>query len=384
MTARLFRLFEEQGQSPWIDNLTRPMINEGVLASLVQSGVRGVTSNPTIFQKAVSAGSHYDDQFASLARGHSVEDAYWGLVVRDVTDALEVLRPLHDESGGSDGFVSLEVSPAIATDAEATMAATRWLHDLVDRPNLLVKIPATAQGVTAIRRMVAEGRSVNVTLIFGLERYGEVIEAYISGLEDRLDAGHVGGHDLSGINSVASFFVSRVDTEIDRRLEDVAVAAGSDSPTGRTALGLRGKVAVAQARLAYRLFQERFSGPRWEALAGHGARLQRPLWASTSTKNPAYSDLLYVESLIGPHTVNTMPDATLEAFLDHGTVARTVDSDVTGAVRTLDLVTQVGVDLADAAQVLEQQGVASFRRSFDDLVSALTAKAKDLVGEARG
>ncbi len=379
--TRLHRLFEEQGQSPWIDNLTRPMISEGVLHSLVQTGIRGVTSNPTIFQKAVSAGSHYDDQFASLVQDHSVEDAYWGLVTRDVMDALDVLRPLHDESGGSDGFVSLEVSPAIATDASATMAAARWLHDRVDRPNLLVKIPGTAEGVPAIRQMVAEGRSINVTLIFGLERYGEVIEAYLSGLEEHLEGG---ARHLSGINGVASFFISRVDTEVDRRLEEVAAAAGADSPTATVALGLRGKVAVAQAKMAYRLFQERFSGPRWAALARRGARLQRPLWASTSTKNPAYSDLLYVESLIGPDTVNTMPDPTLEAFLDHGTVARTVDFDVSEAARTLELVAQVGVDLADVARVLEQQGVASFLGSFDDLVFALTGKAKGLVGEPRG
>ncbi len=380
MTSRLLRLFAEQGQSPWIDNLTRPMIREGVLRDLVGQGVRGVTSNPTIFHKAVSAGSHYDDQFASLVRDHSVQDAYWGLVMRDVSEALEVLRPLHEESGGTDGFVSLEVSPAIAGDAEATMAATRWLHERIDRPNLLVKIPATPEGVIAIRQMVAEGRSVNVTLIFGLERYAEVIEAYLAGLEDHLERG---AQDLSGVSSVASFFVSRVDTEVDRRLEDVAAAVGPDAPTGAAALGLRGKVAVAQAKAAYRLFQERFSGPRWQALARRGAKVQRPLWASTSTKNPAYADLVYVDNLIGPDTVNTMPDATLEAFLDHGTVARTVDSGVDEALRTLEQASEVGVALDDVARVLEHQGVASFLQSFEDLVSALTAKAEDLTGERR-
>ncbi|MDQ3680540.1 MAG: transaldolase [Actinomycetota bacterium] len=374
--SRLQRLFAEQGQSPWIDNLTRPMIAEGALQALVDRGVRGVTSNPTIFRKAVLAGSHYDEQFASLAPTHPVPDAYWNLVVRDVTDALDVLSPLHRESGGTDGFVSLEVSPAIAADAAATMEATRWLHALIDRPNLLVKIPATAQGVTAIRQMVAEGRSVNVTLIFGLPRYAEVIDAYLSGLEDRLAASGEGSDtDLSGVHSVASFFVSRVDTEVDRRLEVVATASGPGSAAGAAALALRGKVAVAQAKAAYQLFLERFSGPRWEALQVRGAHVQRPLWASTSTKNPAYPELLYVDSLIGPSTVNTMPDATLEAFADHGTLARSLDVGTETAYRTLDQLGEVGVDLDEVAAVLEEQGVASFLSSFDDLMAALTAKA---------
>ena len=380
--TRLLRLYEEQGQSPWLDNLTRPMIVEGALRTMMERGVRGVTSNPTIFQKAMSAGSHYDEQFSSLARTHSVEDAYWGMAMSDVTAALDVLRPLYERSGGTDGFVSLEVSPAIATDADATMQATRWLHQRIGRPNLMVKIPATVEGVAAIRRMVGEGHSVNVTLIFGLDRYAEVIEAYLAGLEDRVE--DVGGRaDLSVIHSVASFFVSRVDTEVDGRLEAVAAQAGSETTLGRAALDLRGKVAVAQARAAYGLFRERFSGPRWAALLERGAQLQRPLWASTSTKNPAYPDLLYVDSLIGPHTVNTMPDATLEAFEDHGTLERTVDADTPGAVRTLERLAEVGVDLADVALTLERQGVASFLGSFDDLIAALGEKARRLVGEYR-
>ncbi|MDQ3570556.1 MAG: transaldolase, partial [Actinomycetota bacterium] len=374
--SRLQRLFAEHGQSPWIDNLTRPMIAEGVLQALVDRGVRGVTSNPTIFQKAILAGSHYDEQFASLALSHSVPDTYWGLVIRDVTDALDVLGPLHHRSGGTDGFVSLEVSPAIAADAAATMAAARWLHDHIKRPNLLVKIPATAQGVTAIRQMVAEGRSINVTLIFGLSRYADVIDAYLSGLEDRVAASGEGtGTDLSGVHSVASFFVSRVDTEVDRRLEAVAAGAGPDTAVGAAALALRGKVAVAQAKAAYQLFLERFSGPRWEALEHLGAQVQRPLWASTSTKNPAYPELLYVDSLIGPSTVNTMPDATLEAFAEHGNLVRSLDAGTEAAYRTLDQLAEVGVDLEDVAAVLEQQGVASFLSSFDDLMAALTSKA---------
>ena len=382
--TRLLRLFQEQGQSPWIDNLTRSMVHEGVLEGLVRQGIRGATSNPTICQTAISAGHHFDEQFTSLASAHPVQDVYWGLVMKDVTDALDLLGPLYEQSGGGDGFVSLEVSPAIAADAGATMDAARWLHRGIDRPNLMVKIPATAEGLVAIRRMIAEGRSINVTLIFGLDRYDEVIEAYLSGLEDRVEAAGDGSDaDLSGIHSVASFFVSRVDTEVDGRLEAIAASAGPDTPTGAAALDLRGKVALAQARAAYQLFVERFSGSRWEALRARGARLQRPLWASTSTKNPAYPDLLYVEGLIGPSTVDTMPDATVEAFLDHGVVARTVDADAAAARLVLERATEVGVDLDDVARVLEQQGVASFLRSFDDLVSALTAKAQDLVGEPR-
>ncbi|HSH60558.1 MAG TPA: transaldolase [Acidimicrobiales bacterium] len=381
--SRLQRLFTEHGQSPWIDNLTRPMIAEGGLQALVDRGIRGVTSNPTIFQKAISAGPYYEEQFASLVRSHTVQDAYWGLVMRDIVDALDVLRPMYDASGGGDGFVSLEVSPVIATDVAATVEAARWLHEAIARPNLLVKIPATAEGVTAVRQTVAEGRSTNVTLIFGLDRYAEVIEAYLSGLEDfSAAAENDAAGDLSRIHGVASFFVSRVDTEVDRRLEAVAAAAGPEDPVSEAALALRGKVAVAQAKAAYQLFTEAFSGPRWEALEAAGGRVQRPLWASTSTKNPAYPELLYVDSLIGPDTVNTMPDATVEAFDDHGTLIRTIDSDADEARATLGRLAEVGVDIADVATVLEEQGVASFLASFDELMAALTEKASSSVGQS--
>ncbi len=364
--TRLHQLFAEQGQSPWIDNLTRPMVTRGTLTSLIEAGVRGVTSNPTIFQKAISAGTDYDEQFSALAREHSIEDAYWALVVTDVVAALELLAPLHDASGGEDGFVSLEVAPAVARDTEATVAAARWLHQRIDRPNLFVKIPGTAEGLSAIRQMVSEGRSINITLIFGLDRYAEVVEAYLSGLEARPG-------DLSGVHSVASFFVSRVDTEVDRRLDTLSSAG--DGALAREAASLRGKAAVAQAKLAYQVFVESFSGERWERLRARGARPQRPLWASTSTKDPAYPDLLYVESLIGPQTVNTMPDATVAAFVDHGRVTRTVDRDLEDARRTLERLADVGVDMDDVAQVLEDQGVASFAKSYDDLAGALASKA---------
>jgi transaldolase len=371
--TRLQRLFLEQGQSPWIDNLTRPMISQGRLQGLIDVGVRGVTSNPTIFQKAISAADDYDEQFSSLVRSYPIEDAYWALVVTDVVAALDLLAPLHDASGGEDGFVSIEVAPAIARDTEATATAARWLHRRIDRPNLFVKIPATVEGLPAVARMIAEGRSINITLIFGLDRYAEVIEAYLSGLE-----AHPG--DLGGVHSVASFFVSRVDTEVDRRLE--AVAAGAHGARAQEAASLRGKAAVAQAKLAYQLFVERFSGERWERLRARGAHRQRPLWASTSTKNPAYPDLLYVDSLIGPHTVDTMPDATLAAFLDHGTVARTVDEGVDEARRTLERLGEVGIDMDDVAQVLENEGVASFAKSYDELSSTLSAKAGAQAGSA--
>ncbi|MGH9066007.1 MAG: transaldolase [Acidimicrobiales bacterium] len=371
--TKLHELFSTQGQSPWIDNLKRSYLTDGQLAKLAGEGIRGVTSNPTIFAKAIEGGSDYDADFASLAARMSTEDAYWELVIDDIGKALEVLAPLHLESGGTDGFVSLEVAPGLAHDTEGTIAAARHLHERIERPNLFVKIPATAEGVPAIRQMISEGRSINVTLIFSLERYGEVIEAYLSGLE-ALAGGPNPGADLSKVRSVASFFVSRVDTEVDRRLERLAAGGPAGTDVGE----LRGRAAVAQARLAYQLFLDRFSGPRWEALAARGAKVQRPLWASTSTKNPAYPDLVYVDSLIGPDTVNTMPDATVAAFVDHGTVARTVDAGVDGAKATMEGLAGAGVDMDDVARVLEQEGVASFAKSFDELLQVLNDKANSL------
>lgn len=358
--SRLSDLYAQHGQSPWLDNLRRGWITGGELARWVERGVRGITSNPTIFQKAIEGSAEYDAQFDALAgNGRPIDHIYWDMVVSDIEDALRILRPVYDDSDGRDGFVSVEVAPELARDEAGTIAAARDLHQRIDEPNLFVKIPATAEGVGAIRQMISEGRSINVTLIFGLDRYDEVIEAYISGLE-AYDG------DLSKVASVASFFVSRVDTEVDRRLE----AIGSVE-----ALGLRGKTAVAQAQLAYQLFQERFQGERWSALQDRGARVQRPLWASTSTKNAAYRDTLYVDTLIGPDTVNTMPEATLEAFEDHGVLARTVDATVDEARRTFEGVEHVGVDLDEVSAVLEDQGVASFAKSFDELLGSLSAKA---------
>jgi len=357
---RLHELFAREGQSPWLDNLKRSWIASGELERWVERGVRGITSNPSIFQKAMTGTDAYDDQLRALGgSGASVEECYWELVVRDILDALEVLRPVHEASEGLDGYVSVEVDPRLAPDTTGTIQAARELHTRIDRPNLYVKIPATAEGIPAIRQMISEGRSVNVTLIFSLDRYREVMEAYLSGLE-------ACPGDLSGVSSVASFFISRTDSEVDRRLN----ALGTPE-----ALALRGRTAVAQGQVAYDMLQGEFSGPRWAALVERGARVQRPLWASTSTKNPAYPDTLYVDNLIGPDTVNTLPDATLEAFADHGTVARTVDADPTAAHDLLQAVDGAGVDLADVSRVLEDEGVTAFVASFDDLLADLTAKA---------
>jgi transaldolase len=364
--TNLQRLYDEQGQSPWLDNLTRVYLRDGTLSRLVADGIRGVTANPTIFARAIEGSDAYDEQFAALiARGHPVPDAYWDLVVDDIGDALGVLRPTFDASAGSDGFVSVEVAPELARDTDATIAAARELHERIAQPNLLVKIPATGEGVPAVQAMIGEGHSINITLIFSLARYAEVIDAYLAGLETLAE----GGGDLASVHSVASFFVSRVDTEVDRRLE---VIATSD------ALALKGQAAVAQAKLAYRLFRDRFSGPRWEALAARGARVQRPLWASTSTKNPAYPDTLYVDRLIGPDTVNTLPEATIAAFEDHGTLARTIGRGVDRAEAVMDRLAEVGVDMDDVGRILEDQGVASFHQSFAHVLQALERKARQL------
>ena len=364
---RLLTLYNEFGQSPWLDNLKRGYITSGQLANLAVNGIRGLTSNPTIFQKAIQGAVDYDEQFGALTKdNHPILDDYWAMVLQDINSALDVFAPLYHQSYGGDGFVSVEVAPDLATDSAGTETAARQLHHQIDRPNLMVKIPATAEGVPAIQQMIAEGRNINVTLIFSLQRYEAVLEAYVAGLEQYAA---VHGADLSRVASVGSFFISRVDTEIDNRLDQIG------SPE---ALALRGKGAVAQGKLAYQLFAKKFSGPRWEALRDRGAVVQRPLWASTSVKNPAYPDTLYVDELIGPDTVNTLPDATIEAFTDHGNLARRVDVDVDEAEAAWEGLTEVGVDLDDVADKLEREGVSSFQKSFDELLSALDAKAIEL------
>jgi transaldolase len=359
----LRRLRDEFGQSAWLDNLTRRLLRSGELERLVARGICGVTSNPTIFQKAISESDDYDDQFGHLVElGATVDDAYWTMVIDDVIEALEVLRPIHEATRSEDGFVSLELAPRIAHDASASITTARDLHKRISAPNLFVKIPATAEGVPAVRQMISEGRNINITLLFGLRRYGEIIDAYLTGLE-------AFSGDCAQVHSVASFFVSRVDTEVDRRLDQIDTDA---------ARALRGQAAIAHARLAYQLFRERFSGSRWETLAARGARVQRPLWASTSTKNPAYGDTRYIDELIGPDSVTTMPDATLAAFEDHGTLACTIDRDVDEARRVLDRLGELGIEMEDVAATLEEQGVAAFGESYDGLLAALETKRASL------
>jgi transaldolase len=360
---RLKDLYAGYNQSPWLDNLKRGYITSGELARLRDGGVRGLTSNPSIFQKAIQGSPDYDEQFRALAKDNGpIVDDYWALVTRDIIGALDVFAPLYDSSLANDGYVSVEVAPDLAHDTKGTIEAARHLWSSINRPNLMVKIPATAEGIPAIRTAISEGINVNVTLIFSLERYGEVMEAYISGLE--ANKGSIGR-----IASVASFFISRVDTEVDRRLDEIGTPA---------ALALRGEAAVAQARLAYRSFRETFSGPRWEELVARGARVQRPLWASTSTKNPAFKDTLYVDELIAPDTVNTLPDNTLAAFADHGTLGFTA---ISRRAHTDDVwagLARVGVSMSDVSTKLEAEGVTAFVKSFDELLAALTTRAAEL------
>ena len=364
MSDVLRRLHSDGGQSPWLDNLQRSYLQNGTLRSLVDRGVRGLTSNPTIFQKAIQGSTDYDAQFTELtASGVSVVDAYWTMVIDDIIGALDEFESLHASSNGVDGFVSIEVDPSLARDTQGTLEAARNLHNRINRPNVMIKIPATEEGLPAIRAMIADGRSVNVTLIFSVERYAQVIDAYIAGISDRVKA----GLDVTGVQSVASFFISRVDNAIDPLLEKIN--------TGES-LALRGTAAVNQARIAYQLFLSKFSGQEWETLARAGANVQRPLWASTSTKNPAYRDTLYVDELIGPHTVNTLPEPTLEAFADHGSVTQTITKDVDAAFDQWTKLASLGIDVREVAANLENDGVASFIASFDDLLAALGAKAK--------
>jgi transaldolase len=365
----LNRLFEEEGQSPWLDNLSRSDLEDGTMDAVVTRGVRGVTANPTIIARAIESTDSYDRQFDRLiASGDSVEDAYWKLAITDVRGAIKVLRPTFDASAGEDGYVSIEVAPGCAGDTDATNKAARDLHDRIREPNLLVKIPATQAGVPAIKTMIGEGRNINVTLIFSLLRYAEVLEAYMSGLE----ALSQDVDDLSGVHSVASFFVSRVDTEVDRRLQEVGTPA---------ALALRGRAAVAQAKLAYQLFLNAHTGARWQRLAGHRARVQRPLWASTSTKNPGYPDTLYVDELIGPNTINTLSESTMRVFEDHGTLRRTIDTDVGEAGEVMHALQAVGIDMDDVGHTLELEGIAAFQESFTHVLGTLEAKMSDDSGD---
>ena len=350
------------GQSVWIDFLSRQMLQSGKLAKMMEAdAVVGVTSNPTIFQKAISEGDLYDDQIrACLDQTDDPKKIFWQLAEKDVSDACDLLRRVWDAGEGKDGYVSIEVDPNLAGDTQGTIDEAQHLHEKIDKANLHVKIPATKAGLPAIEEMISRGRNINVTLIFSLERYAEVVEAYIRGLERLIES----GGDPSTVASVASFFVSRVDTEADRRLEEI----------GRT--DLQGKLAIANAKLAYQSYLRIFSGERWERLASAGARPQRCLWASTSTKNPAYSDVMYVEGLIGADTVNTMPLETVEAFQDHGEVAETLTQGVDEAKALFDELEQAGVDYDDVIATLEREGVEKFAESFAHVRSGISARSK--------
>jgi transaldolase len=361
--SRLHEL-SERGQSVWIDSISREWLQNGFLEQLMrEDAVVGVTSNPTIFQKALAGGSWYDEQLRQvLAEEEDPKEIFYRLAVKDIQDACDVLRRVWDEGSGKDGYVSMEVDPTLAYDQDGTIEEAVRLNEWIDRPNLFVKIPATEPGLGAIEECIAQGRPINVTLIFSLERYAAVADAYLRGLE-RLVAS---GGDPGPVASVASFFVSRVDTEADKRLDAVGAPE------------LKGRLAIANAKLAYARYKEIFSGPRWEALAAKGATTQRCLWASTSTKNPAYRDVMYVEQLIGLETVNTMPIETIEAFQDHGVVADMLEQGLEEARALLDELKRVGVDYDDVTDTLEREGVQKFADSFEELLDGIRAKRAQL------
>ena len=356
----------DHGQSVWIDYLSRSLVQDGDLAGLVDRGIVGVTSNPTIFQGAIAEGDDYDDQIREIVEGGEKEpkEIFIALAADDIRGACDILRSVYDEGEGKDGYVSLEVDPNLAHDTQATEDEAKRLHALVERPNLFIKIPATKAGLPAIEDTIAAGIPVNVTLIFSLERHREVAEAYVRGLQRLADD----GGDLSKVASVASFFVSRVDTEADKRLDDLG---GHDE--------LKGKLAIANAKLAYQTYKEVFSGEAWEALEAKGASKKRCLWASTSTKNPEYRDVIYVEELVGPDTVNTMPRATVEAVLDHGEIRDSLEEDVEGARKLLDDLEAAGIDYDDVVETLEREGVKKFADSFKELFADIESKRDQLV-----
>jgi transaldolase len=365
MSTSLEKL-REAGQSPWIDYITRDFVRKGEMVDLVDRGIVGLTSNPTIFQEAIAEGDSYDEQLRSLLSGHDdAHDVFLAVAADDVRDACDLLLGVFNGGDATrDGWVSLEVDPDLAHDAERTAKEAKRIHALVDRPNLFVKIPGTQEGLGAIEETIAAGIPVNVTLLFSLDRHRQAAEAYLSGLK-RL---YAAGGDLTTVASVASFFVSRVDSEADSRLDEIG---GHDH--------LKGTLAIANAKLAYQTYLELFAGPEWDELVAAGASPQRCLWASTSTKNPEYRDVMYVEQLIGPDTVNTMPPKTVDAFLDHGRVERTIDEDVDGARKTLEAFAEIGIDYDELVNKLEREGVKKFADSFKELIDEVEHKREELV-----
>jgi transaldolase len=354
----------ELGQAPWVDEISREDIKNGGLQQMIDDGIVGVTSNPSIFQKAIAGSDLYDRQLQELARKEDdPKEIFWAIARDDIRDACDIFMPVYEETGGQDGFVSLEVEPEIAHDIQATIDEAARLHEMVDRPNLFVKIPATLQGVVAIEEMISRGKSINVTLIFSLERYREVARAYIRGIQRLVE----NGGDPSGVRSVASFFVSRIDVEANKRLEDL----GADD--------LKDELAIANAKLAYQVYKEVFGGVRWRSLEEKGANRQRLLWASTSTKDPDLPDTIYVDNLIGPETVNTMPKKTIEAVMDHGEIQPTLEEGVDEAKKLLGRLREAGMDYEDVTDTLEQQGIEKFTEPFNEMLEEIENKSRQLV-----
>jgi transaldolase/glucose-6-phosphate isomerase len=358
------------GQSPWYDQMTRSLVSQGTLMKMIEEdGLRGLTSNPTIFEKAISGSKDYEDALRKLVGdGAGLAEIYDALVVEDIASAADVFLPVYQRTDGEDGFVSIEVSPLLAEDTAGTVKEAMRLHAKLARPNVLIKVPATPEGLPAIEELISEGISVNVTLIFSVEVYAQVAEAYLKGLEKRKAKGAA----IDRVASVASFFVSRIDTAVDKKLEEIAKAGRPE------AAELEGKAAIANAKLAYEKFQQLFSGARWEKLDAAGAHVQRPLWASTGTKNPKYSEVLYIDTLIGPHTVNTMPPQTFDAFRDHGKAVVTITDDLKGAHQIFDKLKEVGIDLTAVTQALTLAGVQSFSESYNNLIAVIERRRHEV------
>lgn len=378
MPKNSLHVLHDAGVSIWLDFIDRVILRNGDLQRRIRDdALVGMTSNPTIFEKALAEGTEYDDQIRSAPGDRTVMELFEVIATTDVRDAADAFKDVHEQTKGYDGFVSIEVSPAAANDARATVSEAQRLWATVDRPNIMVKIPGTVEGAKAVREAIAAGININITLLFSLEAYKRVIDAYMAGLEDRLAQ----GKDISTIHSVASFFVSRVDSEIDKRLD----AMIKSSPDKAQALGsLKGKAAIANAKMAYELFQAERASERWKALEARGATVQRPLWASTSTKNPAYRDVMYVEDLVGPDIVNTMPPQTIEAFRDHGVIKRTVDAGLDDAEQLIRTLEQNGISMRDVTDKLLVDGLASFQKSFETLIAGLQKKTKALGKELVG
>ena len=369
----------EQGQSPWLDFITRDILKNGHLQELIGQGIVGMTSNPTIFQKAIGGSDLYDDELGQLARDDkSVGEMYDSLVLDDIRAAATILRPVYDSTAGRDGYVSIEVAPDLAYETDKTLDEARRLFHYLNLPNIMIKIPGTPEGIPAFQQAIAEGINVNVTLVFSLDNYRAVAEAYIAGLEQRAAT----GQPIDKLASVASFFVSRVDTAVDKRL-DALIDAAPDEARKNELRALHGTAAIANAKLAYAAYEQIFSGPRWEALAAHGARSQRCLWASTSAKNPAYRDVIYAEQLIGPDTVDTMPPATIDALLDHGQVARTVDQNVDKARQDYHAIEAAGISMDEVTLQLQKDGVTLFADSYNELLDTIKAKREAMMAHTR-